>query len=434
MRISDPLQPARTAGFHYGLAILGMGMLVVTGVLGLARFGYGMIIPEMKQNLGLTHEQTGLIASADTFGYFISALAAGLLAARLGPRVVITIGLLWTGLAMILTGMVNSPYTAALMRFFTGVGSAGGNIAVMGLASAWFAPARRGMATGFLVGGSGIAIAFTGWVVPHINAIFLEAGWRYNWFILGAIDIILSVAAWLVLRNSPSEKNLRPIGETSAITTNEDKSAVNLGIRDLIRIPGVPYLAALYFCFGFSYIITATFFVVYLIDEIKCTHELAGSIWAAAGILSIGSSVVWGILSDKLGRRAILVTLFLIQALAYFLLVLKFSDVWLLWLAAMLYGLTAWGVPSLAASCCGDISNAKGASAVLGLITFVFGFGQMLGPLAAGYIKEYTLSFTGAFLLAMILAALGALFSSRIVISNCGPGFKSPVQPGMRSG
>lgn len=405
-----------------------MGMLVVAGVLGLARFGYGMIVPEMRQNLGLTHEQIGFIASADTFGYFISALVAGLLAARFGPRAVVTVGLLWTGLAMISTGLVHSPYTAALMRFFTGVGSAGGNIAIMGLASAWFAPSRRGMAAGVFVGGSGIAIAFTGWMVPQINTIFLEAGWRYNWFILGAIDIVLCAAAWLVLRNNPSEKNLRPIGETSAITVKEDRSAVNLGIKDVIRIPGVPYLAALYFCFGFSYIITATFFVVYLIDELKCTQELAGSIWATAGILSIGSSVIWGTLSDRLGRKSILVTIFSIQTLAYLLLVLKFSDGWLLWLTAILYGLTAWGIPSLAASCCGDISDAKGASAVLGFITFIFGFGQMLGPLSAGYIKEFTLSFTGAFLLAAILAALGALFSNRIVffkqISGAAPGLQ----------
>jgi MFS family permease len=87
-------------------------------------------------------------------------------------------------------------------------------------------------------------------------------------------------------------------------------------------------------------------------------------------------------------------------------------------LPAILYGLTAWSIPGLAASCCGDISDAKRAPAVLGLITFVFGFGQVLGPIIAGYVKEHTSSFTGAFLLAAVLAALGAFFSSRLIITK----------------
>ncbi|MTI79912.1 MAG: hypothetical protein FH758_03345 [Firmicutes bacterium] len=52
-------------------------------------------------------------------------------------------------------------------------------------------------------------------------------------------------------------------------------------------------------------------------------------------------------------------------------------------LSAILYGLTAWIIPGLAASCCGDISDARRAPAVLGFITLVFGLGQVLGPVTA---------------------------------------------------
>jgi len=406
------------AGIHYGLAILVMGMLVVAGALGLARFGYGMILPAMQQNLGLTHDQTGIIASANMLGYLVSALAAGMLAARFGPRVVVAAGLLWTGITLLLTGFVQGPNTAALVRFFTGVGSAGGNVAMMGLVSAWFAPARRGMAAGFMVGGSGIAIAFTGWLIPYINSISPVDGWRYSWFALGIVVMLLGAASWQVLRNTPAEKNLGLIGEIPGAALKKEQADAGSGIKDLIKIPSVIPLAAQYFCYGFSYIITATFLVSYLIDEVGCTQELAGSIWSTVGFLSIGSSLIWGMLSDKLGRRAILVTLFCFQALAYSLLLFKFSQGWLLWLPAVLFGLTAWGVPSLTASCSGDISDAKRAPAVIGFVTFVFGFGQVLGPLVSGYIKEYTLSFHGAFLLATVMALMGALFSWRIVIQR----------------
>lgn len=401
---------------HYGWAILVTGILVVAGSLGLARFGYGMILPSMQESLNLTPNQTGFIASANMFGYFISALLAGLLASRFGPKVVIVIALIWTGFTMVVTGLVNGSNIAALTRFLTGIGSAGANVSIMGLASAWFAPSRRGMATGFLVGGAGIAIAFTGWAIPYFNGIFQEAGWRYNWFILGGIVFIIAILAWLVLKNHPSEKNLAPIGSAYSEKENEKLNSVSPGIKGLLKIRGVSFLAALYFCFGFSYIITATFLVTFLVEEVNCAQELAGSIWSTVGILSIGSCIGWGMLSDKLGRRSVLITVFILQAISYILLLGKFSEGFLLWLPAILFGLTAWSVPGLAASCCGDISDAKRAPAVLGLITFVFGFGQVLGPIVAGYIKLYTFSFAGAFLIASIMACLGALCSVRLSI------------------
>jgi len=416
----EQIQPSRGGGLHYGWFILVTGILVVGGALGLARFGFGMILPAMQQGLGLNHEQTGFIASANMFGYFISALGAGLLASRFGPRVIIVIGLLWVGLTMAATGLANGMYTAALARFLTGVGSAGANVAIMGLAAAWFSARRRGMATGFLVGGSGLGIAVTGWTVPLINSIYLDAGWRYNWFLLGAIAVVTAVLAALVLRNSPAEKKLAPIGEIPGARAagGGDKKSASAGIKDILKIKGVFPLAAMYFCFGFSYIITATYMVTFLVEELGCSQELAGHIWGITGMMGVGSGLMWGVLSDRLGRRSMLVTIFLIQACCYLLLQARFTDGFLLWLPAMLFGLTAWSIPGLAASCCGDLSDARRAPAVLGFVTFVFGLGQVLGPASAGYIKEFTGSFAWAFVLAAAVAVSGALFSSRIIIPH----------------
>jgi len=418
--VREQIQSTRGSGLHYGWVILVMGILVVGGALGLARFGFGMILPTMQQDLGLSHEQTGFIASANMFGYFISALGAGLLASRFGPRVILVIGLLWVGLTMAATGLADGMYTAALARFLTGVGSAGANVAIMGLAAAWFTARRRGMATGFLVGGSGLGIAITGWTVPLINVIYLDAGWRYNWFLLGAIAVVIAVLAAFVLRNSPAEKKLAPIGEIPGTSAagGQVKSSSATGIKDIVSIKGVFPLAAMYFCFGFSYIIIATYMVTFLVAELGCSQELAGQIWGISGMLGIGSGLMWGMLSDRLGRRSMLVTIFLIQAGCYLLLQARFTDGFLLWLPAILFGLTAWSIPGLAASCCGDLSDAKRAPAVLGFITFVFGLGQVLGPTSAGYIKEFTGSFAWAFVLAALIAVLGALFSSRLVIPS----------------
>ncbi len=49
--------------------MLTVGSLIVFGALGLARFGYGMVLPSMQAALNLTNTQTGLLATANLLGY-----------------------------------------------------------------------------------------------------------------------------------------------------------------------------------------------------------------------------------------------------------------------------------------------------------------------------------------------------------------------------
>lgn len=396
---------------HYGWAVLAVGILVVAGSLGFGRFGYSMILPSMQAGLGLNHDETGIIASANMFGYVLAALGAGMLASRLGPRAVIAVALVWTGLTMAATGLAGGVASLAAARFLTGIGSAGGNISIMGLASSWFSPKRRGMACGILVGGSGLAIAITGWIVPVINGAYPEQGWRYCWAALGALILVIGLLAALFIRNHPREKGLAAVGGESiaaqGATGTGDKA---LGIRKIFFSRGVPVLAVAYFCFGFSYIIYAMFFVNFLVGERGFSQAGAGGIWSLVGFLSIGSAVIWGTLSDVIGRRPALAIVFTLQAAGYTLLAAESAETFI-WASAIIYGLTAWSIPGIVASYCGDLVGPKNAPAALGLVTLFFGAGQVLGPTCAGYIREMSSSFGGAFYLAAMLACTGALLS-----------------------
>ncbi|MCL2335857.1 MAG: YbfB/YjiJ family MFS transporter, partial [Firmicutes bacterium] len=68
-RQREQLQPDRGRGLHYGWLILVTCALLNGVSIGLARFGFGTILPAMQQSMGFNHEQTGFIASADLFGY-----------------------------------------------------------------------------------------------------------------------------------------------------------------------------------------------------------------------------------------------------------------------------------------------------------------------------------------------------------------------------
>jgi len=96
------MTPAVPRSLHFGWVVLATGTLVVFGALGLARFGYSLVLPAMQVGLGMDNTQAGALASANLVGYLALAVIGGTLASRFGPRAVITIGLTVAGVAMVL--------------------------------------------------------------------------------------------------------------------------------------------------------------------------------------------------------------------------------------------------------------------------------------------------------------------------------------------
>lgn len=392
---------------HYSLVILLMGVLVVMGALGFARFGYTMILPSMRQGLGLSNTQMGLLATGNFVGYLVFALLGGFLASRFGPRLVITLSMTLAGATMFLTGAASSFGLALSARTLTGVGSGGSNVPVMGLASAWFAPKRRGMATGILVTGSSLGLLITGGLVPRIIARCHDLGWRYSWYILGIAVVALAILAYALLRNRPEEKGLTAIGldDDAPPPTRSGASSLQWGL--VYRSRPLWQLAGIYFMFGFSYIIYATFFATYLVDEGGLTQGAAGALWSLVGLVSIVSSFIWGAASDLWGRRIGLALVYGLQGLSFLVFAVVRSTPGY-YASALLFALTAWSIPAIMAAACGDYLGPALAPAALGLITVVFGIGQAIGPYVGGTIADATGSFAIAFLLAALAAFAGA--------------------------
>src|SRR5512138_3435337 len=82
----------------YCWLVLAAGTLAVFSALGLARFGYSVVLPAMQAGLGLDNAQAGALASANLAGYLIMALLGGVLASHWGARAVIFAGLTVAGL------------------------------------------------------------------------------------------------------------------------------------------------------------------------------------------------------------------------------------------------------------------------------------------------------------------------------------------------
>ncbi len=392
---------------HYGWIVLVMATLATYGAIGLARFGYTVVLPAMQAGLGLDNTQAGGLATANLIGYLALSVIGGALASRFGPRTVIAVGLGLAGLGMLLTGLAEAFVSAAVWRGLTGIGTGASNVPVMGLLSAWFAARRRGLASGIAVAGSSLGLITVGPLVPRILAGYGDSGWRVCWFIFGGVTVILAVASFLVLRNRPAEVDLKPVGTQSGDPEPEPPTGA-LEWRRVYRARPVWHLGSVYVAFGFSYIIYMTFFTKRLIADGGYSQEAAGTLFMTMGWFSLLCGLIWGAVSDVLGRKVALAMVYTLHAVAFGLFGLWPTPVGFT-VSAILFGLSAWSIPAIMAATCGDVLGARLAPAALGFITLFFGIGQAIGPSVAGALADAAGTLTPAYVLASAVALLGAV-------------------------
>ena len=400
---------------HYSWLILAVGTFIVFGALGLGRFGYTIVLPAMQKDLRMDNTQAGLLATANLAGYLALSVIGGALASRYGSRIVITLGLVLAGIGMLLTGTASGFIVAIIWRALTGIGSGASNVPVMGLMSAWFGPKRRGFASGIAASGSSLALILIGPTVPYILSIYTDKGWRISWFIFGVVALLLAIIGFFILRNRPSEIGLEPLGtDTNETTTNQQAEGIHWG--SVYRSATVWHLGVVYFAFGFSYMIYMTFFVKSLIVDGGYTQASAGHLFMIMGWFSLLCGLLWGTVSDVIGRKFTLFIVYLIHTLSFSLFALWSAPIGFT-ISAILFGLTAWSIPAIMAATCGDVLGSRMAPAALGFITLFFGIGQAIAPSIAGAIADAVSSFSPAFLLASGMALLGA-FSTLFLRSS----------------
>jgi len=394
----------RRLPFHYGWLIVVACILTTFSCFGLARFAFAMLLPGMQEGLSLSYEQMGYLGTANFVGYLLAVAVTPAVLARWRPRLTLgaALGLIAVTLAAI--SWAQSFISLLLFYLVTGFGSGLANISGVVLIAFWFRRERRGRAAGLMVVGSGLAIIFSGWVVPRLNQLGGFEGWRLSWLLFALIVAVLAVVVFLLVRNVPEDCGLQPIGRPLAVTAADVSSSYPSGSGRVLLLLGLLYLA-----FGLTYMVYGTFFVTSLVAEHDYSEATAGQFWSWVGFFSLFSGVLFGTLSDKIGRRLGLLLVFVIQTVAYLLAGSGFGVVALV-LSVVLYGVTAWSIPAIMAAAVGDYLGASKAAGGFSLITFFFAGGQVCGPAIAGIMAEHQGSFSSAFLLAALITFIAALF------------------------
>lgn len=394
---------------HYAWIIAFTGTIVTILAHGFGRMSYSVILPSMKDGLSLSYTQLGSIAMGNFIGYLLLSVIGGFLATRFGVRRVVFISLLVIGISLFLTGFSESFSFAFIMRLISGMGNGSSYVPIMALPAAWFVMKKRGLATGIVSGGIGVGLFLSGIILPPIISSFGRDGWRYAWFLMGIIVFIFSFVCYAFLRNNPKEKGLSMYGGEEE-QKGGPKVTLFSAFRDIVVEPEIWKLGCVYFMYGFSYIIYLTFFVAYLTKEIGVAPVTAGKMFAVLGLFSIFCGVIWGGISDILGRRYGSLLAYITLALSYILLAF-WKDTAVFYISAIIFGIAAWSIPTIMAAASGDAVGGRLAPAGLGFITLFFGIGQALGPVIGGWLKDSTGTFTNAFLLATIVSLIGGFGS-----------------------
>jgi MFS family permease len=389
---------------HRGWFILIITVLNGFACLGLARFSFGVILPFMREGLTFTYSEAGLIASALFFGYLASAFFVGRFIQTYKEKKVIIFSLILTALGMFLCVIIKDFWLAYTACFIMGVGSGAGNITSLGLVGKWFAVSHRGRALGIMNSGSGLGMVFSGFIVP-VFMVWNEDGWRMSWGVLAVCVVIILVLNLFFLIDNPSKINEKPVGNVvQSVRKRENNASL---IENIYRNKSILLIGLIYFAWGFSYLIFSTFFVDFLMIDIKLDMSVAGKFFAIAGIISIVSGVIWGRLADRIGRMLTLFIVYFTQTVVLILFAVTTHPV-LLMIETILYALTLWAVPAVIVAAVSDITVSLKTPIAIGYITLFFGIGQWISPMITGSVVEH-FSYSIAFYLSAVVCGLGSI-------------------------
>jgi MFS family permease len=380
---------------RYGWVIVGTGLFVKMTGLGFGRFAYPMLIPSMRDSLAFNYIEIGFLSGSIMLGYLLFSFIAGVLTTRFGAKKIVIASLFCSALSMYAISRLSGFGPLLAFTFAMGAGGAGAHIYMTTLPMAWFDMKKLGKALGVTQVGTGLGIIVTGLLLPYMLMHEGNEAWRQCWSLLAFITLLVALAGWVLLKEIPHHTVVFPQG-----IDGEKRFTTHAG-RDSGFTLKTIFIS--YFIFGFAYNIYTTYFVAYMVEEIRFSEKTAGDIWAIFGWMCMGSGLFWGFISDRLGRREALIWNNGIISLAV-LIPLFLRQPFFLGCSALLFGATFLGTVTVIAAMIGDKTLAKKAT-VYGLITLIHGVGQFLGTTFGGYLKEAT----GSFQMSLIFSLAGFL-------------------------
>ena len=375
------------------------GVFALFIAMGVGRFAYTPILPLMQHAVGFSSLVAGNIASANYLGYLAGAILASIIPWGNQRGYYLKVSIIISLVTTCLMGLTNSLIFWLAIRFISGCSSSVTFVLSSSVIIDLLNREHKQTLIGLFYSGVGLGIAFTGLAVPWLNSYF---GWQGAWIGLAVISSFFAVIPLVGISKHNS------IGTASSST---DKAMQNESIS-------VSSLIVAYGLQGFGYVITGTFLVAILRDMFEATF-ISSSSWVIVGLAAAPSCYLWAQLANRIGYTNGLMAAYILQAVAVILPVFK-PDIAGALIGSLFFGGTFMGITTMANALIRNLKP-ENSSKFIGYLTAAYGLGQILGPLAAGYLFDLTNSFNvpltiafAALILGLAILMAGSVFKRRI--------------------
>ena len=342
--------------------------------------------------------QVSLLPSMLALSAGLAVIPIGWLLDRVEARIVMILGALASGGALLAASRVNSLAPMMAVYLVLGVGISAATVLPSALVIANWFETRRGLAMGIAISGTTVG----GMVMTLGGSHVIQGwGWRAAYVALGTpmIVVVIPLVA-LTVRSRPTDAKTMTVAQGGA-TLEGFETAEALHTRSFWLI------ALANFCFGFAAAGAVVHLIAYLegVGYRPASAALAMSLFF--GFAAIGK-VVMGWLADRVSARIALAVDFAITA-AGFSLVFTAAHVALLAAFIVLVGTAAASPLMLLPLIVAESLGRKRYGFIAALTGGAGTVGAMVGPVVAGHIFDVTGSYTGAFELFILLDLIGAI-------------------------
>ena len=260
-------------------------------------WAWNMIAPlgvRYAESMGLTSGEKSLLVATPVLVGSLGRILAGALTDRFGGRVMFTVLLVATAPFVLLVAFAGDQDSYGLMLLFGFFLGIGGTTFAVGIpfVNAWFAADRRGFATGVFGAGMG-GTALSAFFTPRFVDWF---GYGVTHVIIAVALVVVALVVWSAMRDSP------------VWTPNTDPVVPKLAAA--MRLSVTWQMSFLYAVAFGGFVAFSTYLPTYLKDVYEFDLTQAGTRTAGFAIAAVVCRPIGGVLSDRIGPRAVAATAF----------------------------------------------------------------------------------------------------------------------------
>ncbi|MEW6371905.1 MAG: MFS transporter [Pseudomonadota bacterium] len=406
------MTPARP--WYFGWNIVAAATLLTTLTVGM-RLGIGPFFLPMVEDLGFSRSLLASIVAIGMLCYGLAMPLAGYLVGRYGTRYVLLLGTAIVFASVIWTVNARTPFSFLLafgVLMSVGLGFTS-PVALTPIISRWFTR-QRGMALFFLSTGSMAGMAI---LTPVLASAIHAVGWQATLIGFAIVFAVVTIPAALfcMREQAPAHTDLLP-DQVSAQAASSTPAPVSLSFREAVQTsPFWKIVIGLFAC-GFSMNLLGTHGVPMLMDHGFDAMTSSYGI-GLIGLVAILGTLVLGRLSDRLPRRNILGTIYLVRGLGFFALLLVGTH-WELYIAAAIGGMVWAGSIATSSAMLADIYGVRLVGVMYGTAYLGHQVGAMLSSWLGGWGFEHFGTHWVAFGMSGVLLVIAALVSLRLPLKG----------------